>query len=86
MDSARLTFEVEEAGCASCATRVRDALSAVATVHAVDVRADEDLAAVRVSPSGNLSESEVNRLLGEASAGAGHAYRVKPGTWRREDG
>jgi hypothetical protein len=82
MAQANLTFEVEQAGCESCAVRVRDALTPLATVHAVDVDAEADLATVRVGQDGDLSEDAVNRALSEASRGAGHSYRVKPGSWR----
>ena len=75
-----LTFEVEQAGCASCAARVREALAPVARVDAVDVDEGRDAATVRVRAEA-LSEDEVNRLLHEAS-GAGHEYRVAPGSWR----
>jgi hypothetical protein len=82
MGSALRAFEVEQAGCESCATRVRDALAPLTEVHSVEVQAEEDVATVRVSPDTELSESAVNRVLHEASRGAGHAYRVKPGSWR----
>ena len=74
-------FEVEQAGCESCAALVRDALEDVATV--LDVRVDEsaDLATVRLAEGTSLAEDDVDRLLREASP-EGHAYRVRPGSWR----
>jgi copper chaperone CopZ len=84
--SGHRTFEVEEAGCASCATRVRDALSQLAVVHAVDIRPEDDVATVSISADADVSEAAVNGALREASRGAGHAYRVKPGSWRIETG
>jgi hypothetical protein len=82
MGPAQRAFEVEQAGCESCATRVREALAPLAEVHSVEIQAEEDVASVRLSPDAELSESVVNRVLHEASEGAGHAYRVKPGSWR----
>jgi copper chaperone CopZ len=78
---ATTVFEVEQAGCESCAALVRDALEEVATV--LDVRVDEaaDLATVRLGAGASVSEGDVDALLQEASPD-GHAYRVKPGSWR----
>jgi hypothetical protein len=75
-------FAVEEAGCDSCATRVREALTPLVTVHAIEIDAERDRATVRVDPEPAISESDINRVLGEASAGSGHSYRVEPGSWR----
>jgi copper chaperone CopZ len=84
METSTVVFEVEEAGCSSCAARVRDALAPLASVEAVEIDEAADMATVRVSPDGGLDESAVNGALAEASRGAGHAYRVKPGSWRLE--
>ena len=78
--SRSLSFVVEDAGCASCARRVRAALEPLATVETVDVDHDANFATVRVAASG-LSEQAVNRALEDASAGSGHAYRVRQGSW-----
>jgi copper chaperone CopZ len=75
-------FVVEEAGCESCAARVRTALAPVATVEAVDVDAAADEAVVRLRSATGLSQEAVTSALAKASEGAGHAYRVKPGSWR----
>lgn len=73
-------FEVEQAGCQSCAALVRDALEEVATVLEVTVDEEADRATVRLE-TGSVSSDEVDRLLREASPD-GHAYRVRPGSWR----
>jgi copper chaperone CopZ len=82
MKSSGHTFVVEQAGCKSCAARVRDALAPLTTVHSVEVDADADAATVRVDPDAEISEAAVNRALTDASHGSGHVYRVKPGSWR----
>ena len=66
-----------------CAARVRDALAPLATVRAVDVDSDADMATVRVDADSEACEGAVNRALLEASEN-GHSYRVKPGSWRIE--
>ena len=75
-----VVFEVEQAGCESCAALVRDALEEVATILDVTVDEEADRATVRLE-AGSLSSGEVDRLLGEVSP-EGHAYRVRPGSWR----
>jgi copper chaperone CopZ len=74
------TFEVEQAGCASCAARVREALAALGTVGEIAIDEDADSATVRLASG--ASEDDVNRALLEVSHGSGHAYRVKPGSWQ----
>ena len=74
-------FEVEQAGCESCAAVVRDAIEEVATVLDVTVDEDADLATVLLAEGAPVSESQVDALLREASP-EGHAYRVRPGSWR----
>lgn len=76
------TFRVEQAGCESCAELVREALEDVAPVAEITVDEQEDRAFVRLASAADLSERDVNRLLIEASAGTGHAYRIEPGSWR----
>jgi copper chaperone CopZ len=78
------TFEVEQAGCASCAARVRAALTTLTTVHEVAIDAENDTATVRIDSGLDLSERAVNQALRDASEGSGHAYRVKPGSWHLE--
>ena len=74
-------FEVEQAGCESCAALVRDALEEVATVLDVTIDEDADLATVRLAAEAPISEGEVDASLRDASP-EGHAYRVRPGSWR----
>ncbi len=74
-------FEVEQAGCESCAARVRDAVAPLASVRGVDVNVAEDTATVWIERDAAVSEEAVNAALAGAS-GAGHSYRVKPGSWR----
>jgi copper chaperone CopZ len=75
-------FEVEQAGCPSCAALVRDALEDVATILEVTIDEDADLATVRLAgAAAPLTEGEIDGLLRDASP-QGHAYRVKPGSWR----
>ena len=73
---------VEQAGCSSCAARVRAVLEEIAVVDAVDVDEDADVASVRLHSPQALAEETVASALREASAGSGHEYRVRPGSWR----
>jgi copper chaperone CopZ len=77
-----IVFEVEQAGCASCAALIRDVLEDVAPVGEVTIDEAADRATVSMAPGAVLSESEADRLLEAASEGAGHTYRVVPGSWR----
>ena len=77
-------FEVEQAGCESCAARVRGALVPIVAVAQIEIDEDRDTAAVRLAPGTDTTEEDVNRALLEASHGSGHTYRVKPGSWRLE--
>ena len=77
-----VVFEVEQAGCASCAARVRGALEPLGTVDEIAIDEQADSAAVRLAASPSLGEVEVNAALLAVSHGSGHAYRVKPGSWR----
>ena len=74
-------FVVEQAGCSSCAARVRDALAKLGTVHDVAIDDAADVARVSLSAE-SASEDGVNDALRKASVGAGHEYRVQPGSWR----
>ena len=76
-------FEVENAGCSSCAENVRAALSPLADLESVVIDEAADTATVRLVASPDLRRPDVDDLLERASAG-GHAYRVKPGSWRLE--
>ncbi len=77
-----IEFLVEQAGCASCAAIVREALTPIADVQEIDVDEAADCAAVRVAFSPDLSQEAVSRALLSASTATGHEYRVKPGSWR----
>jgi cation transport ATPase len=79
-----IRFVVEEAGCASCAALVQEALTPIADVQAIDVDESTDCATVRVVHSSDLSQEAVNKVLRNASSAAGHDYRVKPGSWRSD--
>jgi copper chaperone CopZ len=75
-----VTFDVEQAGCESCGKLISAALSRVGAVERIDIDENADLATV--SLSGTASEDAVAAALVEASAGAGHEYRVRAGSWR----
>jgi copper chaperone CopZ len=79
-----IVFDVEQAGCASCAALIRDVLEEVVPVDEVVVDEAADRATVRLAPGGSLTEHEAARLLVAASAGTGHAYAVAPGSWRTD--
>jgi copper chaperone CopZ len=74
-----VSFVVEEAGCESCARLVRSALEPLGAVESVEIDEAADVADVRLD--GPATEEDVNRALAAVSAGAGHAYRVRPGSW-----
>lgn len=75
-----LTFVVSEAGCESCAKLVREALEPLGAVESIDVDEAADEATVELT--GEVTEADVNVALAGASEGVGHAYRVRPGSWR----
>jgi copper chaperone CopZ len=76
-----VVFEVEQAGCPSCAARVRGALAPLGAVGEIDIDEEADEATVRLRVEPSVGEDEVNRALLLASRGSGHGYRVKPGSW-----
>jgi hypothetical protein len=75
-------FVVEQAGCPSCAARLRESLGAVGHVAAVEIDADADTASVRLRANDPVTGDDVDRLLEAASAGSGHSYTRRPATWR----
>lgn len=75
-----ITFEVEQAGCESCAARVRAALEPLGQVGEIVV--DEEADSASVSAAGGMTEDSVNEALAAASHGSGHVYRVRPGSWQ----
>ena len=74
-----VSFVVEEAGCESCARLVRKALEPLGVVESVEVDEAADVSTVRLDSG--ATQDEVDRALADVSAGAGHAYRVRPGSW-----
>jgi frataxin-like iron-binding protein CyaY len=74
-------FVVEQAGCPSCASLIREALDAIADVDGIEIDEVADLATVHLQQRSNLSEQTVADVLELASRDSGHAYRVKPGSW-----
>jgi copper chaperone CopZ len=78
-----VVFEVEQAGCESCAARVRAALEPLTDVGEIAIDAEADRATVRAS--GELTQHAVDGALEAASHGSGHLYRVSPGSWREEE-
>jgi copper chaperone CopZ len=75
-------FEVEHAGCESCAERVERALGPLLAIEGIDIDEAADSATVRLRSAATASVDDVNRVLASASHGSGHAYRVKPGSWQ----
>jgi cation transport ATPase len=78
---AGVRFVVEQAGCASCAARIRATLEAIATVEAIEVDEAADVASVALVGSSGIFEDAVALALQKASAGSGHEYRMQPGSW-----
>lgn len=76
----KVSFEVEQAGCESCGKLIDAALSQVAAVESIAIDVDADTATVVLS--GSVAPGAVDNALAEASAGAGHVYRVRAGSWR----
>ena len=77
----KVSFVVAEAGCESCAERVRAALEPLATVDAVVIDEKRDTATVVLQLGNELALPQVQDALSRASAGAGHTYRVQSGSW-----
>jgi hypothetical protein len=74
-------FEVEQAGCESCAARVRAALAPVLEIDTLEIDEGRDVAAVSGRAVGDATVEAVDQLLAHASVGAGHAYTVRSGSW-----
>ena len=81
MGAITVRFEVEHAGCPSCAERVEGALTALATVEQITIDEESDTAAVSISTESPIDEDAVNAALAIASTGSGHEYRVKGKSW-----
>ena len=74
-------FVVENAGCPSCAERVQRALEPLGIVDDITIDEQADTAAVSMRIDQTIEEEMVNSVLAGASTGAGHAYRVRSGSW-----
>jgi hypothetical protein len=77
-----VSFEVERAGCDSCAARVRGALASLLEISALEIDESRDAALVTARAAAEPPVETIDELLAAASEGAGHAYRVRPGSWR----
>jgi copper chaperone CopZ len=75
-----VSFVVEQAGCASCATLVREALSGVGEVESIEIDESADVADVVLVSAAAVTVDELDGLLEAAGSGSGHAYRVRPGS------
>lgn len=76
----RHSFVVEGAGCSSCAARLRVALADLVRIEGIEIDDDADTAFVRVSGD-DISERGVQAAIEAASAGSGHTYRIREGSW-----
>ena len=74
-------FVVEQAGCQSCASLIREALNAIADVEVIEIDEAADLATVHLKQGSNPSQQTVAGVLETVSRDSGHAYRVQPGSW-----
>jgi copper chaperone CopZ len=72
-------FVVEQAGCSSCADLVREVLSDLGAVEAVEVDESADIAYVRLATGEPVTNDRIDALLADAAV-PGHAYRVRPGS------
>jgi hypothetical protein len=77
-----VSFEVEQAGCESCAARVRGALAPLLEISALEIDESRDAAVVVARADQEPRIETMDELLAAASEGAGHAYRVRPGSLR----
>ena len=83
MGGVTVVFDVEQAGCESCGRLIRGALSALGAVERLEIDEAADRATVVLS--GEPSREAVDAALLQASADAGHEYRVRAGSWRDLD-
>lgn len=74
-------FDVEDAGCESCAARVRGAIEPLAEVAHVAVDHDTEITSIQLAPGAAVSEEDVERALAAASEGTPHTYKVRAGSW-----
>lgn len=73
-------FVVDQAGCESCAARVRSALAGVVTVASISIDEADDTATVIARAPEAITVEALDELLAAASDGSGHTYRVVPGS------
>ena len=78
----RIAFDVEQAGCESCGKLVRAALEPLGAVEELTIDEQADMAGVVLAATAAPDQSAVDAALAGASAGAGHLYRVRAGSWR----
>ena len=78
----KVAFDVEQAGCESCARLVSAALAPFGAVETLDVDEAADTASVVLAPGEEPDQVAVDTALAAASAGGGHLYRIRPGSWR----
>jgi copper chaperone CopZ len=78
----KVAFDVEQAGCESCARLVSAALAPLGVVESVEIDEAADTASVVLMPTVEHDQSAVDEVLAAASSGAGHLYRVRLGSWR----
>jgi hypothetical protein len=81
MTSTRCSFEVLQAGCESCADRIRKALSPLVIVEQITIDEQADTARVLIRAERTIGRATIEEALGRASLGSGHEYRVKRDSW-----
>jgi hypothetical protein len=82
VEMVEVSFEVEQAGCASCAGRVRDALAPLLEISGLEIDESLDAALITAQAVEEPTVGMIDQLLTAASEGAGHKYRVRPGSLR----
>jgi hypothetical protein len=78
----KIAFDVEQAGCESCGKLVRSALEPFGAVEELTIDERADMAGVVLAATADPDQSVVDEALAGVSAGAGHLYRVRAGSWR----
>ena len=78
----KIAFDVEQAGCESCGKLVRAALEPLGAVEGLTIDEQADMASVVLAATAEPDQTVVDAALAGASAGAGHLYRVRAGSWR----
>jgi hypothetical protein len=77
-------FEVEQAGCESCGSLIREALAPILAIETLEIDEELDVARVTAQLLDGSSIETVDRLLAAASEETGHEYRVGLGSWRQD--